>query len=254
MESYTTLIWWIIAGGALGGLVSGLVKPSNLQLTLWGGKRMKPGFIGDMVVGLTAAIAVFFLLGAVFIIDISAEATLQDQIKILSLAVIAGFSGNSLLNRLSNNLLGSVSEKVNEMEGKLETINRHQKAKEYLEQGIHLADNGDYTSAITFYNLALTEHPYYSKALCRKAMSLKRLDQVEEALALMEDLLKHDATDASAWYNKACYRLLLGHEKKAVLADLRKSIEQLSWFKTLAKSDPDFTSLKDDTEFIALTR
>jgi len=60
------------------------------------------------VVGMAASLAVFFLLGSVFSIELTKDAGASDVLKIIALAVISGFSGKALLDHLANNIMGKV--------------------------------------------------------------------------------------------------------------------------------------------------
>ena len=249
MEIFNQLISYILIGGALGGIVSGLVKQSNLEITLPGGKTFNTGFLGDALVGIAASFSIFFVLGSVFNITINSESTSSDYIKILALCVIAGFSGRALLTKLSNDILG----KVEQIEEDIEEIKDMEKYKLLLQNGAELAESHKHEDAILYFDSVLVFDPLYSEAICRKAMSLKRIDRVEEALELMESLVEKDPTDFAGWYNKACYEMLLNRDLEQVLADLSIALRAEKRFRIAAATDPDFAPLRDNEQFRQLT-
>jgi tetratricopeptide (TPR) repeat protein len=67
-----------------------------------------------------------------------------------------------------------------------------------------------------------------------------------------EELLADSPGDAGILYNLACAKSLLGRKDEA-LAHLRQSIEANPELKKSAVEDPDFDSIRDDSEFSAIT-
>ena len=72
-----------------------------------------------------------------------------------------------------------------------------------------------------------------------------RLDLAKEA---MERLLRRRTAEPIGLYNLACYCALAGERERA-LALLARSIEEDANFRTLARTEEDFASLRDEPEF-----
>ncbi|HHT9110834.1 MAG TPA: TPR end-of-group domain-containing protein, partial [Candidatus Brocadiaceae bacterium] len=52
-----------------------------------------------------------------------------------------------------------------------------------------------------------------------------------------------------AWFNKACAQALIPNKDGAV-SSLKKAIELNPSFKRVARTNPDFSKIKDDPDFI----
>lgn len=139
-----------------------------------------------------------------------------------------------------------------------------------------------YDKVIAIMNRVLEEEPDNVGALDYKAMSYSKLKNYEMAYETVKKLLELKQGDSRLWYNAgvylhslkreadaiahyekalsinpnlgyaiynlACSKSLMG-EKNEALEHLRKAIEKDPKYKTMAKDDVDFVSIKDDPEF-----
>jgi tetratricopeptide (TPR) repeat protein len=76
--------------------------------------------------------------------------------------------------------------------------------------------------------------------------------EYEEALAIIEDGLRHKPDHPALLYNRARYKALLGLPEEA-LPPLRTALEQEPMLVEIAAKDDDFASLRDNPEFLAIT-
>ena len=73
------------------------------------------------------------------------------------------------------------------------------------------------------------------------------------ALAIMRDGLQQKPNDPAMHYHTSYYEALNGN-RDAALEHLRRAIEGAERFRKYAREDEDFASLRDDPEFLAITR
>jgi tetratricopeptide (TPR) repeat protein len=114
------------------------------------------------------------------------------------------------------------------------------------------AGQNKYEIAKEHFDRALSIYPDHKHALVAKAVCLKRMGDIEGALAIINDVLRRYPTFDKALYNRACYKALLGHSTEDVLADLRQAITLFGVLRTLAAEDPDFERLRNNPEFVRL--
>lgn len=99
---------------------------------------------------------------------------------------------------------------------------------------------------------ASDDDPNLVPALIAKGRALHRLGKTQAALTVVEDVLTREPDHFSARYNRACYRLQLGHAVKEVLEDLALAFELASFLKDYAQRDPDLAMIQGDPGFRAL--
>jgi tetratricopeptide (TPR) repeat protein len=86
-----------------------------------------------------------------------------------------------------------------------------------------------------------------------EARSLSDRGDLEGALAIIHDGLAVHPDHPSLLYNVARYKLLLGRAPQDALAHLGRALELNQDLAPVAREDPDFESLRDDPEFLAIT-
>jgi len=173
----------------------------------------------------------------------------QEFVKVLAIAIIAGFAGISMLQKLSDNLL----QKVEAVNQEVKTLKLHERTNEFIRTANFYFDNNQYEEAIIDYDHALKIDPKNTNALIAKGVTLKRLGRVDSAFDVVENILKIYPDNQKALYNRACYGNLLKHNRTEVLNDLKKTCALSSEFKQFALNDPDFEDLHDDKEFKKIT-
>jgi len=106
-----------------------------------------------------------------------------------------------------------------------------------------------YEKSIEFFDKAISESSNYAPAYNQKALALRRLGKINDALDVLKIILNIDEKNTQALYNSACYYSVLKNKDKT-LEYLRKviSINAIK-YKKLAEADPDFESYKKDSDF-----
>ena len=242
-------IFVISTGGSIGGIAIGILNKTDHHIRLPGGKTLSLGFFGDALIGSTASLALFSIIGSLFNIEMADIGKLDVFIKIFAISILGGFSGIALLKLLSSKLLDQVKNQLAEVDMKVTSLEDIQLSEEQREMGRYVALKGGYSSALVHYEEALKINPKNKEALLNKASALKDSGKVEEALKIVKTALDLDPIYARAFYNRSCYKALLSKPIKEVLDDLNKAISLQIVFKKLAIKEDDFESVKDDEEF-----
>jgi tetratricopeptide (TPR) repeat protein len=86
-----------------------------------------------------------------------------------------------------------------------------------------------------------------------EARSLRDRGDLEDAVAVIHDGLEVHPDHPSLLYNIARYDLLLGRPPEDALAQLGRAVELNEQLAAVAREDPDFASLRDNPEFLAIT-
>jgi tetratricopeptide (TPR) repeat protein len=107
----------------------------------------------------------------------------------------------------------------------------------------------DYPRSIGYYDKAISERSNYNPAYNQKAVALRRLGKIDEALDVLKVILSIDGKDAKALYNSSRYYALLKNKTKA-LEYLKNAFDiNPRRYKRLAENDPDFEIYKKDKDF-----
>jgi len=241
---------FIIAGfGGAGGFILGISNDSTNTIILPGGKKIELGFIGDVAVGATAALAFFSFAGSIINIDIAYINNTSEMLKLCSISVIAGFAGITLLENLSIKLLNKVEKKVSEVDEKIHNFEIASNAKNFIIEGEFCVNNKQYSEAINFYNYALNIDPNNKVALYKKGFALKRVGNFKEALTCADKAIDIDPEYGPALYNRACYKTILGYDIDEILVDLKKAISRSNTYRIWAQKDDDFKKIENDPKF-----
>lgn len=245
MESVVKILAIIMTSGAFGGLIFGLFTQSTYKVRVpFSGKLLEVGFVGDMIVGVGAAISIFFVAGPLFNLKFNIEMDAQAYLQIIALGIISGFTGIRLLSSMSDKLL----ERISEIDERIEHVEKYDEISELLSQADYLQQINPESSLI-FYDKSLKIDPENESVLIGKAKSLKRLNRFKEAITILTQVIENNPNAERAYYNRACYKALSPQfDKNEVFVDLRKAISILN-VEGFAYSDPDFKSLYDDPEF-----
>jgi tetratricopeptide (TPR) repeat protein len=99
---------------------------------------------------------------------------------------------------------------------------------------------------------ASDDDPNRIPALIAKGRALHRLGKTREALQVVEEVLAREPDHFSARYNKACYRLRVGHPIQEVLETLALAFKLAPFLKDYALWDPDLEPIREDPAFRAL--
>jgi tetratricopeptide (TPR) repeat protein len=119
-------------------------------------------------------------------------------------------------------------------------------------RGNALDNIGRYEEAIASYDKALQFKPGDELVWNNRGYALANLGRHEEAIASYSKVLELTPQDDNAFYNKACcYALQSNHEK--AIANLSQAIAlSPDKYRELAKTDPDFDSIRDNEDFKSL--
>jgi len=118
-------------------------------------------------------------------------------------------------------------------------------------RGITYEKLGEHPKALDDYNNAFTINPNDAVILNNRSIIYMKLYKYPEAQADLEKLLKLKPNDPQAIYNLACLSSLTGKKDDAFLY-LEKAIGYDGKYCELAKTDDDFSMLKDDPRFKVL--
>jgi tetratricopeptide (TPR) repeat protein len=122
-------------------------------------------------------------------------------------------------------------------------------ARIYFNIGRVWFEKKEYRKSIEYFDKAISDRSNYSPAYNQKALALRRLGKLDEALKTLSIILHLDEKDAQALYNSACYQALLKNKDEA-LEYLGKAIGLNSKrYLGLAAKDPDFEIYKIDEGF-----
>lgn len=250
----------LLFAGSFGGFVSGLILNQKYQIAFGNrGWRLNLGFLGDCLVGMSAALAAFGILNP--LIDILPETSLTEEasagpyMKIISVGVIAGFTGYKLLRGLSDTLMKNITVTTEDVEERVTSLRQ---SDAYLRLGDSLLDKSP-VDAETMYRRALeadsTEYLAQigiAKALKRRA--IQEPDQASnlysQAIEMLTKLIKTDGKNERAYYNRACYKSLHGaFDTDNILDDLQSSIDLLGVYKYYAKHDEDLERVRNTHRF-----
>jgi hypothetical protein len=282
---YALLI--IVFAGAFGGFVDGLSSRKPYSLA-YKGKTTDIGFVGDILVGAAASIAIFTVAGAVFGINNQWHQINQPEVflKVVAWGVLSGYVGIRLLNPLPEKLVKDIADSaakkaveetatvnwevaLNVQEGNqfiadydriLEAQNRDHK-KLLKSPNASIARDNLKEAGIRF-DMALSTESTSREANRGKACVLRReaelakadgkLSEAERkwkaAIQRLTDIIKQDQNSAFSLYNRACYYALSGSPKKLVLEDLSDAINIHEQLKERALRDPDFKELRDKND------
>lgn len=283
--SLAFLVAVVMGFGALGGFVDGLTTDVVYRVR-FGESSRNIGSLGDLLVGATAAIAIFTVGSALF-----PEVKLNDfghnrehAIRVIAVSVLSGYAGIRLLNPLTRKLVEQISreqahEQVKTVKARSEELAINVKDGDrqlyrFDAEREHLLGSGQRARASELldaarasYEVALKIDEQDTEALLGMAKVARRQAQLHEgageladpdwdrALALLDRITDRNPKVARAFYNKACYKQVQGQLKgpsSAALEDLKTAVSLRPELKGKAKLDPDFSSIRETAEFKAV--
>ncbi|WP_284614768.1 TPR end-of-group domain-containing protein [Aquabacterium humicola] len=277
--------WYVIGVvmlfGALGGFVDGLTTDISYKVS-WGSRSFDIGSAGDALVGMTAAIAIFTVASALFP-DLKVEQFGNDMtqlIRVVALGVLSGYAGIRLLNPLTRKIAEqiatdkadaavraartqSVELTINVKDGDRKLIEFDLRKEQLLAAGGFDEAQRILEQAQQRFKAALEVDADDAEALMGSAKVARRKAELAgqqgrdaaadwtAALRALDAVTSRDPRAARAWYNKACYKALMGKPPAEVVRDAGKAFELLPALKERARTDPDFAGLKTQAEFAA---
>ncbi len=118
--------------------------------------------------------------------------------------------------------------------------------------GISYSKLGNHMEAIKWYNSVLQNNPKNRKALMWKSVALVKLEKYEDALKTLKGILNNNPEYAFVLYMRARIQLLIGNDELA-LENLTSAINLDKQFKSIAREDPVFETIKESKEFKKIT-
>lgn len=110
---------------------------------------------------------------------------------------------------------------------------------------------GRHQEALVAHDRALQFRPRFSMALYARACVLLKLHHQQQALAAFHRAVELYPDDPETYYNRACFLALEGKTDEAI-DELRRAIAHNPADRHVARTDPDFDSIRSDPRFRAL--
>jgi uncharacterized membrane protein YeaQ/YmgE (transglycosylase-associated protein family) len=254
------LAYWIVpVFGALGGLVGSMIRnSSHLVLVAYesASRRVRLGFIGDIILGLGGSAVVAFLFENTLNFD---PGKTSSYPLMISVCFTAGVFGQLLIEMAGEKVIAKEALKVAKSAQKDTESLKITASAAFVSASYYEADKGSLDKALQAADEALELDPSNVAASIAKARALKRMTKVNEALEIINAALKRPDLAGTSdlgvlLYNKACYKLLIAPEAvDEALELLRRSFELYPHLKTIAPKDGDLTVLLQNPEFMRLT-
>jgi hypothetical protein len=92
------------------------------------------------------------------------------------------------------------------------------------------------------------------KVLKRRAAAEKNLGLLHKAISVLTDCITKHPVYERAYYNRACYRCIVGDPEDIVLADLDRAIKLFGGYRDLARRDEDFRRIAGSEAFANLVK
>ena len=257
--------YWLVpilgaAGGAVGGLLRSQEKEEQDDRYFFRLCSLEPppalidlGILGDTVVGIGGATAAVFLFGGTLKFEPGKPETF---VLLVSVSFIAGVFGRKLVETAGERLLNQAREAAKEAARKESILPAAMAAVVSASQ---LYSAGQYAEAVKVLDDVIKNSPTYIPAYIEKGRALKKMGQIKEALAAVNQALAMKPADAgfgnltpTLLYNRACYKALAASPLPDVLADLKQAISGDPTLKADAPKDEDFKSIWDKKEFLDL--
>ena len=243
-------IYWLVPiFGALGGTVGGIIRSDNkLELSFFeNGSRINLGCLGDTIVGLGGASAVVFLFGGTLLRFNPKEA--ESLVLIVSISFVAGAYGRKIVEVAGEKLLRKAREEARQVaKEEAKILVGHPAAVAYTYAARDAINAGETAEALQIVSMALQNDPNHAGAWIEEGRALRRLGRVKEALVSLEKALKANPEKAEAFYNRACYNLLLGKSAADVAPDLEKAVTLLPKLIEFGPTDPDLKKVLNTPE------
>jgi len=261
----------IILGGMFGGLTLALLGGEKLGLKFPGApsdsEPFEPGFLGDVFVGIMAAMVMFGIGGGVASLSpFKYEASTDDLatlwLRNFALAHLSGFLGLNLIKRLSSQLLDKAA-----IQSKLEDVDRTKIDTDFL-LGLQAMQSGQYAIAESYMRKAMEKEGQTNiRSYIGLAMVYKRTGRWAEAFSnlntaiSMKEIEKLSSRVAKAYFNRACYRSASAegdtpseNEMKFLIEDLKAAFAIEPDLVRGVGPDPDFDKARKVESFTSFIK
>jgi tetratricopeptide (TPR) repeat protein len=234
----------LLLGGAFGGFLGGIkTRKDNTVEMPFSWNPLKLGFIGDVLMGIGAAII------AIVFYNILPSAApepkaivLRDLCAYLGFGVAAGFTGIKILEKASGDFLA--------LENKFD---RKMQIAELLSEARYLLATDKFDLAVERFKDVLKLEPNLlpAKYGYATARNFANPNDHKEPVAILTEVVTADPQFRNASYNRACIMALNKDEYRSdqIASDLREAFRLDSTTKKLAASDSDFDVIRNEKWF-----
>ncbi len=239
--------------GLIGGIVGAVItKENRIHLCRFrDSATLELGVVGNAITGLGGAAAVMFVFG---ISEFSIiPPTPGKMVVLVSITFLAGAFGPAVVQMLGKQFLDKLAAKARDA-AKAETASiaadltetKEELRSQALVQSARESIYDDLPAeALSYATRALEINPKAESAYIQKGRALSRLGRPNDALHVMDELLRLSPFHGTGIYNHACYRLLRGDPVDLVLPELKKAFEIKPELKKNAPNDKDLDRIRD---------
>ena len=261
--------WLVPLFGSIGGLVGGLLRAEGLLLmrvefsaaaaSRPSFAKINAGIVADVITGLAGAAAAIFLFGGTLNLQFQEKPDAQAHQSypvLIGVSLIAGVFGERIIRAAGKTLLEQAKdvaeekarEVVQEEIKEASALAYNQAAEQNIRNGVELE------AALKWADRAISIDPSLHSAYVTKGRALKRLGRVDDAVAVLDEVLRLKPDYAYALYNRACYKLALGGQLEDVMRDLRQAVAAVPRLANNARADADLASISRQAVFVELLR
>lgn len=251
----------LVATGALGGLIGALLDNEGrfTMANYIGGKKggLEFGSFTNVIAGIVTAFAVFFLMKGPLNLKIDNFA-IENILGIIFVGVLSGIGGKRILPALARRFAEEALEKAKKLEEKENrksmAVEKVVNAKRFMAQAPPNMESAEkeLQEAIELDEENLRAYIELGRVRKRQAMAVSEGERnllLRDAVRLCSHVIEKDPTYVIAYYNRSCYRCLLGDDIKDFLPDLKKSIELDTTNKLYARKEEDFRTVENEPLF-----
>lgn len=236
----------IAVGGFFGGLVDGL-RAERQYRWRFGSFTKDWGTLGDALVGVTAALAIFAFAENLFGSGgITSPMPIYVFLKLVAWGVLSGYAGTKLLDTLTSKAIKALAEEAANKAVKEQVASNDETQQNINEAGQLVTQHVALITGLASgppsdeaaqklardaerklddaqrkYDLVLKREPgnrraqlglanvhSYRGEFLQKIGSAQSADSFAKAISVVDDLIRREPTMAKAYYNRACYRAL----------------------------------------------
>ncbi|QEL14610.1 tetratricopeptide repeat protein [Limnoglobus roseus] len=258
----------IIVSGSFGGLVMGFDSDRRNRISLPFFKRgtVELGFVGDMLIGAAASIAIQFVAEPLFSTSPGNYSmnTVRDYVRTASLGVISGFAGFRVLSSMADIPERLIRANRAQVADQLQSQDRSRELLRQVEELLKQIDEeiptdpatatADLKRAEQAIDQVIAGAPKDARVLVVKAKVLCRKAKLatngaagawwDEAIKTLTEAIALDSTYDRTFYNRACYLILAKKSVDDAMKDLAQAVVLFPPNARFANEDPDFKSVQ----------
>lgn len=263
--------------GFFGGMVDGLRSERHYKWR-FGSFAKEWGTLGDALVGVTAALAIFAFAENIFGSErFTTAVTVYSLLKLVAWGVLSGYAGTKLLDPLTSKAVKDIAkeeavkavkqqtvagdEALHNLEEAAQKVTQHLQIISALKPGetntralglldeaqrkytlVLQSDPGNLRAQLGLANVHSYRAEYQQRANLPDAKA-----SFAKAIKTVDDLIRREPKLAKAYYNRACYKTLAAGPDVAppeAVDDLLEAVELDENLKQYAADDPDLVKLR----------